>query len=629
MKIFVVNLPRIKERKDSMLRQLARIKEEQGHYEIVFFNAIDASKGEHLSFKQYSPLKSLLFRGKPMSDGERACFGSHYRLWEKCIELNEPIVVLEDDVEIFKGFYKNLNHIAKSGYVYVRLMYTKINAKLHILPDDFYIGFAPLAGTQGYYLTPTAARAFINGASSWFCPVDDYMDMYYIHHIPNICIKPILAEKYMPTTIEGRWSKVAWYLKIPREFSRLYFQLRKILYLSFFKKTLLMPKDALNSLGGGYAMLDRKKPFHLIENFRDKDVILAYSKKIEKLSLSLPKPLYIMEVCGGHTHTLMRYGLLSLLPKNINFIHGPGCPVCIMPKNRINQAYEIAMQKDVILITLGDMIKIPGTHGSLADARAKGADVRFVYSPMQVLEIAKANRDKRVVFFAIGFETTTPMSAAIIEHVLQEGLTNVLFHINHVLVPPPLHVILSDKMCAINALIAPSHVSVISGAKIYKEIVERYALPVVVSGFEPVDMMESIYMIVSQALNAQNKLEIQYKRVVSMEGNLKAQALIGRYFEKRDSFEWRGLGEIRESALKLKPEYAHLDAELAFDGILSKAYIPDNKACRCGDILRGQAKPTDCKVFAKACTPSNPLGSCMVSSEGACAAYYKYGGILR
>lgn len=363
----------------------------------------------------------------------------------------------------------------------------------------------------------------------------------------------------------------------------------------------------------------------LIENFRDKDVITGFAKKIAILAQSLKQKLVIMEVCGGHTHTLMRYGLTQLMLENIEFIHGPGCPVCVMPKNRINQAYEIAMQKDTILLSLGDMIKIPGSFGSLADARARGASVQFLYSPLQALEIAKNNPHKKIVFFAIGFETTTPMTAALVEKALQENIANLFFHINHVLVPPPLCAILDSKNSRINALIAPSHVSVISGAKIYKDIVEKYSIPAVVSGFEPVDMMESVYRLVKQKVEGRSELEIQYKRVVSMSGNLKAQALVEKYFTKRKSFEWRGLGNIADSALKLKEQYAHIDAEVVFDEILSKDSVADNRACRCGDILRGVAKPFDCKVFAKACTPSNPLGSCMVSSEGACAAYYKYG----
>lgn len=370
-----------------------------------------------------------------------------------------------------------------------------------------------------------------------------------------------------------------------------------------------------------------KSDIDLMNDFRNKDVILAYASRIKNAAKALTKPLHIMEVCGGHTHTIMRYGLHTLLPENIDFIHGPGCPVCVMPKNRINQAITLAMQKDVILLTLGDMIKIPGSNGSLSDMRAKGADVRFIYSPMQVLDIAKANPHKTIIYFAIGFETTTPMTAAIIKQVIESHIKNALFHINHVLVPPPLEAILDSKDSRVNALIAPSHVSVISGAKIYDSILSRYGLPVVVSGFEPVDMMESIAMIIQQVLDKSPKLAIQYKRAVNMEGNKKAQAMVELYFTKRESFEWRGLGFIKDSALKLKDEYAFLDAEVAFGSILSADSIPDNKSCRCGDILRGIAKPFDCKVFAKVCTPTNPLGSCMVSSEGACAAYYKYGGI--
>lgn len=366
---------------------------------------------------------------------------------------------------------------------------------------------------------------------------------------------------------------------------------------------------------------------HLIESFRNKETMLALSKQIVKVAENLRFPLHIMEVCGGHTHTIMRYGLKHLLPDCIDFIHGPGCPVCVMPKNRINQAYEIAMQKDVILLTLGDMIKVPGTHGSLAEARAHGANVSFLYSPLQALEIAKQNPSKRVVFFAIGFETTTPMSATLFERMLNAGLKNLFFHINHVLVPPPLHAILDSKQCQVNALIAPSHVSVISGAKIYTNINRAYKIPIVVSGFEPVDMMESILRLVRQAVEDRAELEIEYARAVSMEGNIKAQALVERYFAVRESFEWRGLGEIKHSALKLKDEFSAFDAEKEFEEFLSKDFIPDNKACRCGDILRGVAKPLECKVFGKACTPTNPLGSCMVSSEGACAAYYKYGGL--
>ncbi|RDU72632.1 hydrogenase formation protein HypD [Helicobacter anseris] len=365
----------------------------------------------------------------------------------------------------------------------------------------------------------------------------------------------------------------------------------------------------------------------LINSFRDKKIILALAKKITQEAQALQEKLYIMEVCGGHTHTLMKYGLTSLLPQNIECIHGPGCPVCIMPKNRINQAYEIAMLPDTILLTLGDMLKVPGSNGSLQNARSKGANIGFLYSPFQALEIAKQNPNKKVIYFAIGFETTTPMTAALLQRVIDENISNLFFHINHVLVPPPLYTILDSKDNKVNALLAPSHVSVITGSKIYEPLFDKYQIPIVVSGFEPVDMMQSLLMIVKQAVSKKPALEVEYSRVVNRNGNQKAQLLVEKFMETRENFEWRGLGNIPHSALKLKKEYAQYDAELIFDSHLSKEMIQDNRACRCGDILKGIAKPYDCKVFGKSCTPSNPLGSCMVSSEGACAAYFKYGAL--
>ncbi len=361
----------------------------------------------------------------------------------------------------------------------------------------------------------------------------------------------------------------------------------------------------------------------LIDSFRDKDKIFGIIKKIRAESAKLREKLAIMEVCGGHTHSIMKYGLNKLLPQNIEFIHGPGCPVCVMPKNRINEAYDIAMQRDVILLTLGDMIRIPSSKGSLAEARSRGADVRFLYSPMEALKIAQENPSKKVVFFAIGFETTTPMSAALIERTIKSGVKNLFFHINHVLVIPPLKVLLDSVPCNINALIAPSHVSVISGAKIYEELL-KYRIPIVVSGFEPLDILDSVLRIVRQKNSGESRLEVEYSRAVSALGNTQAQSLIDKYFKTRETFEWRGLGEIADSALCLREEYAFLDAEREFAGIIDKHKINDDKLCICGEILRGLKKPLDCKIFGKVCTPQNPVGSCMVSSEGACAAYYKY-----
>ncbi len=367
---------------------------------------------------------------------------------------------------------------------------------------------------------------------------------------------------------------------------------------------------------------------NLYDDFRKPDTIKAYAKLINDEAKKLNRTVNIMEVCGGHTHTIMKYGLPQLMPNNIKFIHGPGCPVCIMPKERIDHAYTLAMQEDVILVTLGDMIKVPGSHGSLQDARAKGADVRFVYSPIECLKIAKENPDKRVIFFAIGFETTTPMSAVLIDSVIKQNINNILFHINHVTVPEPMRMLLDDKESAIDAFIGPSHVSVIAGSKIYEEFPLNYATPVVVSGFEPVDVMQGIFMIVKQFNENRCEVEVEYKRAVTRDGNVVAQKLIDKYLEKRDIFKWRGLGNIPKSGLKLKDKFDKYNAEKIYSDILPKKEIDDHKLCICGDILKGKAKPMDCKVFGKGCKPNSPLGSCMVSSEGACSAYYKYGNLL-
>ena len=366
----------------------------------------------------------------------------------------------------------------------------------------------------------------------------------------------------------------------------------------------------------------------LYDGFRDADTIKSFATLIKDEAIKIDKDIHIMEVCGGHTHTIMKYGLNQLLPKNIKFIHGPGCPVCVMPKERIDHAYLLSQQKNIILVTLGDMIKVPGSQGSLQDARATGADVRFVYSPLDTLKIAQDNPDKKILFFAIGFETTTPMTAALLDQVIKKKIKNILFHINHITVPQPMRVLLANKDCKIDAFIGPAHVSVISGSKIYEEFPRDYNKPVVVSGFEPVDVIESVFMIVKQFAQKRSDLEIQYSRSVNYDGNLLAQKRNSQFFEIRSTFRWRGLGDIPNSALKLKDEYDYLNAEKIYSDILPTNEIDDHKLCICGDILRGVANPHDCKVFGKACKPSSPLGSCMVSSEGACAAYYKYGNLL-
>ena len=374
---------------------------------------------------------------------------------------------------------------------------------------------------------------------------------------------------------------------------------------------------------------------NLYDDFRDGKTLKAYAKIIAEDAAKLDRTINIMEVCGGHTHSIMKFGLPQLLPENINFIHGPGCPVCIMPKERIDHAYVLAMQPDVILVTLGDMIKVPGSNGSLQDARAKGADVRFVYSPMECIKIAQENSEKKIIFFAIGFETTTPMTAVLIDQVIKQGIDNILFHINHVTVPEVMKELIDSRDVhvdsynnKIDAFLGPSHVSVIAGAKIYEMFPRDYDRPVVVSGFEPVDVMEGISMIVKQFVEKRCELEIQYKRVVTYEGNLNSQRLIEAYFDKVNLFRWRGLGNVPDSGLKLKEAFAAYDAEVVYKEVLPIAEIEDHKLCICGDILRGMAKPPECTIFGTACKPTTPVGSCMVSSEGACAAYYKYGNLI-
>ena len=360
----------------------------------------------------------------------------------------------------------------------------------------------------------------------------------------------------------------------------------------------------------------------LIEGFRDPVHMKALAALIKKECHS---KINIMEVCGGHTHTIMKFGLSQILPDFIEFVHGPGCPVCIMPKERIDHAIALASMPNTILATLGDMIRVPGSKTSLQKLRAEGKDIRSLYSPLDVIKIAHENPDKNVVFFAIGFETTTPMSAVLVQQALSQKLTNLFFHINHVTVPEVVDAVMSGGDAKIDAFLGPSHVSVITGYKIYESIAKTYHTPVVVSGFEPTDVMESVLRIVRQKNEGKSFVDNEYARAVSREGNLKAQELINTYFEVRDHFRWRGIGDIPKSALKLRKEFAAYDAEIVFDEFLPKVELDDHKMCICGDILKGKAKPFDCKVFGKACTPTNPMGSCMVSSEGACAAYFKYG----
>ena len=338
----------------------------------------------------------------------------------------------------------------------------------------------------------------------------------------------------------------------------------------------------------------------------------------------------LMEFCGGHTHAISRYGLKDLLPANINMIHGPGCPVCVLPIGRIDNAIALAARPGIILCTYADTMRVPASGGlSLLKAKAQGADIRMVYSSADAIRIAQERLDREVVFFAIGFETTTPPTAVAILRARELGLANFSVFCNHVLTPAAISNILESKevrelgTLPLDGFIGPAHVSAVIGSQPYEYFAEEYQRPVVIAGFEPLDVMQAILMLVRQLNDGRAEVENEFTRAVTRDGNGKAKALVAEVFELRRSFEWRGLGEVPYSALKIKAAYAAFDAEVRYE--ITCRSVPDNKACECGAILRGVKQPSDCKVFGTVCTPENPIGSCMVSSEGACAAHYTYG----
>jgi hydrogenase expression/formation protein HypD len=336
-----------------------------------------------------------------------------------------------------------------------------------------------------------------------------------------------------------------------------------------------------------------------------------------------------MEFCGGHTHSIMKFGIDQLLEDSVSFVHGPGCPVCVMPMSRIDLAIELAKEPDLILCSYGDLLRVPGSgRKSLLDLRAEGRDIRMLYSCLDALKIALRNPDKEVVFFAIGFETTTPQTAVLIKKAKELGVKNLSVVSNHVITPAAIQHILNAPEIReigrvdIDAFIGPGHVSVIIGTKPYTYFAEEFQKPVVISGFEPLDVLQSVLLILRQIHRGEAFVENQYGRFVSYEGNLKAQRLVSEVFQLRKDFEWRGLGNIPYSALRINSDYEEFDAEKRFSCTLPEPR--EHPSCICGKVIRGVALPTDCKLFGTVCTPSNPLGSCMVSSEGACAAYYKY-----
>ncbi|MDR3465127.1 MAG: hydrogenase formation protein HypD [Xanthobacteraceae bacterium] len=366
-----------------------------------------------------------------------------------------------------------------------------------------------------------------------------------------------------------------------------------------------------------------------VDEFRDGK--LARTLATEIASAVDPAQSYrFMEFCGGHTHAISRYGLEDMLPTNVQMIHGPGCPVCVLPAGRIDMAIQLAERPEVTLCVYGDLMRVPGSQGaSLMRAKARGADVRMVYSTLDAIAIAEQEPDREVVFFAIGFETTTPPTAVAIRLAARKKLGNFTVFCNHVLTPSAIQTILESPeirdigRVEIDGFIGPAHVSTVIGTQPYEFFAEEFGQPVVIAGFEPVDVMQAILMLVRQVNDGRHEIENQYIRAVTRGGNVRAKAEVADIFELRDQFEWRGLGPVPYSGLRLKAAYADYDAERRF--AMTDITAPDNPACECGSILRGAKKPADCKLFGTVCTPETPMGSCMVSSEGACAAHWTYG----
>ncbi|MBN9671868.1 hydrogenase formation protein HypD [Roseibium aggregatum] len=366
-----------------------------------------------------------------------------------------------------------------------------------------------------------------------------------------------------------------------------------------------------------------------ITEFRDGKLARKLARAIER-EADPGRRYHLMEFCGGHTHAIFRYGVQDLVPENVQFVHGPGCPVCVLPVRRLDDAVELALGHDVILTTYGDMMRVPGTkQKSLIRAKAEGADIRMVYSTQDALKIARDNPDRQVVFFAIGFETTTPPTAVAILQARHEGLTNFSVFCNHVLTPPAIaHIVNApaepgETPVRIDGFLGPSHVSSVIGWAPYEPAARDFQKPVVIAGFEPLDVMQSALMLIRQINEGRHEVENQYTRVVTRDGNRKAQTLVAEVMEVRDAFEWRGLGTVPESALKIRAAYETFDAESRF--ALTPKQSREVKSCECPAILRGVKKPTECRLFGTVCTPENPMGACMVSSEGACAAYWTYG----
>ena len=372
-----------------------------------------------------------------------------------------------------------------------------------------------------------------------------------------------------------------------------------------------------------------------LDEFRDGRLAQGLAARIRR-EIEPDRRYALMEFCGGHTHAICRYGIEDLLPTEVRLIHGPGCPVCVLPSGRLQAAIDLVERERVVLCSYGDLLRVPGAQGdTLLKAKARGADVRMVYSISDALEIARAHPDRPVVFFAIGFETTTPPTAVVLRQARREKLGNFSVYCNHVLTPPALRALLATDLSpspqeaasrgagGVDGFIGPAHVSTVIGTRAYDFVATEYRRPLVIAGFEPLDVLQSILMLVRQLNAGEVRVDNQYTRAVGAEGNRKAQQWMDEVFEVRPSFEWRGLGELPNSALAIRPAFADWDAECRFT--VPTIQASDHKACACGEVLRGIKRPEECKVFASACSPDHPLGSCMVSAEGACAAHYHYG----
>ncbi len=366
-----------------------------------------------------------------------------------------------------------------------------------------------------------------------------------------------------------------------------------------------------------------------IDEFRDPEMAHSLTLKIAEIMQSLPydkkNPLLIMEFCGGHTHTIFRYGIEQMLPDSIEMVHGPGCPVCVLPMGRVDDCVALAERPDVIFSTFGDAMRVPGSNKSLLQAKAEGADIRMVYSPLDALELARKYPDRQVIFFALGFETTMPSTALTLLQAKTEGVKNFSLFCNHITTVPTIKAVLDSPDMRIDAFLAPGHVSMVVGEEPFQFIPQEYHKPIVITGFEPLDILQSIYMVIKQFSEQRCEVENQYQRVVPKSGNTPALNAIHEVYELRDFFELRGLGSIDHSGVRIRKEYAEFDAEQKFN--VPNLKIADPKSCQCGEVIKGVIRPWQCKVFGTSCSPETPMGALMVSSEGACAAYYNFGNL--